>query len=70
MNKRLTNIETKLENIETKLENLIVILKIVEKNGSKMNEHIDFVDNIYNIVKQPLNYLITVKTPDKNNLLK
>jgi hypothetical protein len=67
---KLETIETKLETIETKLETILNILNNVQKDCSKMNEHIDFVDTIYNIVKSPLGFLINIKTPDKNILLK
>jgi hypothetical protein len=57
----LTNIETRLDKIE---ENIIGIKednKAVEKDCSKMREHIDFIEHTYDAVKMPLNYL-------KNNI--
>jgi archaellum component FlaC len=57
----LTNIETRLDKIE---ENIIGIKednKAVEKDCSKMREHIDFIEHTYDAVKMPLHYL-------KNNI--
>ena len=51
-------IEERLKNIELKLE---IILKLLEndlkKNTEKMSNHIDFIETIYENIKNPLGYI-------------
>jgi hypothetical protein len=49
--KKMETIEQKLDTIETILQNDI------SKKCDKMEQHIDFVDNVYSSVKKPLGYL-------------
>ena len=58
MEDKLKLIEARLNNIEDKLDLIIrYIEKDVKKNCSKMGEHIDFIEKIYDNVKNPLGYL-------------
>ena len=53
----LSNIEERLDKIES---NIIVLnegTKVVEKDCSKMREHIDFVEHTYDAIKMPLTYV-------------
>jgi len=43
-----------IKNIETRLN---LIEQVLNKNCSKMEDHINFVESTYNIVRKPLNYL-------------
>lgn len=56
------NIETRIENIEKNIEllneKLDRLLELYEKDCKKMSTHIDFVENVYNRVRRPFNFLI------------
>ena len=56
-NSRLDQIEQKLNNIETKLDLLLEKMEISVKECSKMGEHIDFIENVYDTVKKPLDFI-------------
>lgn len=61
----LTHIYNRLQELNEKIDYntkmLNDILKLinndVKKNCDKMNEHIEFVENVYDAVKSPLNYI-------------
>ena len=60
----IKNINTKLELIDSKLDNIITRLDALEnvslknqKECSKMGNHIDFVENVYENVKHPLGFI-------------
>ncbi len=57
INNKIIHLERKLEIIEQKLDKLIKI-------SNKMDDHIDFVEHSYSIIRGPLNYI-----KDKINLL-
>jgi hypothetical protein len=55
---RMDNIDAKLNDIDTKLIDIFKLLdEQVKPNCSRMNEHINFVEVIYNNVKHPLGFL-------------
>jgi predicted transcriptional regulator len=57
-NDRIDNLERKFETIEKKLDIIIKTLnEDLKKDCKKMGEHIDFVENVYDNVKNPLGYL-------------
>ena len=44
--------------VEEKLDKILKILEgDLTKNCEKMSEHIDFIDNVYDSVKNPLGYI-------------
>jgi tRNA 2-selenouridine synthase SelU len=49
------NLENRLKIIEQKLDRL---LELMENDCKKMSDHIDFVENIYDKVKTPFNYVM------------
>lgn len=51
INSKLINIEKKIENLETNIEKNVII------ECKKMGSHINFVENVYENVKQPLGYI-------------
>jgi len=63
MNKKLDLILEKLSNIEGDISNIKKELEIIKKQTSKMDTHVDFVNNVYEKVEAPLNYVC-----DKFNL--
>lgn len=55
---RINDLERKFEKINEKLDLIIEILnKDLKQNCKKMGEHIDFVENVYDNVKNPLGFL-------------
>jgi hypothetical protein len=55
---RINKLERKFDDINKKLDIIIEILnKDLKKNCKKMGEHIDFVENVYDNVKNPLGFL-------------
>lgn len=51
------DIISRIENIETKLDRIIDILEKNTENCNKMSSHIDFIEAIYDNVKNPLGYI-------------
>ena len=33
-------------------------LKLINNSSQKLNSHIDFIENIYNTLRQPINYIM------------
>jgi len=56
-NSRLDKIEEKLTIIDDKLNLLLEKMEINVKECNKMREHIDFIENVYDTVKNPLNFI-------------
>ena len=55
---RLSNLEAQQQRIEEKLDQILNILQTkVTQNCEKMSEHIDFIENVYDNVKNPLGYI-------------
>ena len=55
---KLKTIEDDIKKINEKLDLILTFLeKDVTENCKKMGEHIDFVENVYDNVKNPLGYL-------------
>jgi archaellum component FlaC len=60
----LKNIQSKIEGMDKRIEGMDKRLDIIEKKTegikqgcSKMEDHIDFIQHTYNIVRRPLNYI-------------
>jgi hypothetical protein len=58
---KILHLESQFKIMENKMDK---ILEILEKDCKKMNDHIDFVENVYDNVKMPFYYLM-----DKANYL-
>ena len=55
---RLNTIDYKLIDLDVKLNKILNLLEDdVQPNCKKMSSHIDFVDNVYDNVKNPLNFV-------------
>ncbi len=52
------NEEKRLKNIEDKLDTILQQLKIIQEKCDKMSSHIDFVDGVYERVKNPFNFIL------------
>jgi hypothetical protein len=64
---KLNEILIKLQKIETDIE-------FLKQGANNMNEHISFVDSVYNTIKNPFYYVINKikpieQIPEKNKLL-
>ena len=73
----IKKIHTRLDKLEEKIDMILDILQgDMKTNSTKMGEHIDFVENVYENVKHPLGYLCNkIKSiagnsiSNKNNLI-
>lgn len=55
---KLDSLEYKLIDLEVKLNKILELLENdVAPNCNKMSSHIDFVDNVYDNVKNPLGFI-------------
>jgi len=52
---KFLELENQFKIIEKKLDK---ILEVLEKDCKKMNDHIDFVENVYDNVKMPFYYIM------------
>ena len=55
INKDLSALKEKMDILEKKLDR---ILELMENDCKKMRDHIDFVENVYDNVKTPFNYVM------------
>jgi uncharacterized coiled-coil DUF342 family protein len=44
--------------INAKLDKLLQLFEIQSANGQKMSKHIDFIENVYDSIKLPFNYIM------------
>ena len=58
----LQKISKRLDLIENRLITLEASNRNIEASGSKLDNHIDFIESIYDQVKRPLYYLIGRET--------
>lgn len=58
LNDKINEIDNKISEIDDKLSDILILLeRDVKPNCNKMNNHIDFIENIYQNVKNPLGFL-------------
>lgn len=55
--KEIAEIKEKIERIELKLDALLEKMDISVEGTTKISEHIDFVENVFDTVKTPLSYI-------------
>jgi hypothetical protein len=48
----------KLIEIEADIKSIKADIEVIKTESSKMNKHVDFVNNVYTHVEQPLNYVV------------
>ena len=51
LNKKINLLSNKIDNIEN------ILSYDIQENCSKMSEHIDFIDNIYENIKHPMHFI-------------
>ena len=70
---KLDSLEEKINDLDDKLSDILILLeRDVKPNCNKMSNHIDFVDNVYDNVKNPLDFMCTkvnVLSGNQNNSL-
>jgi archaellum component FlaC len=54
---RIISIEHEIHKLHVKLDQVIVLLSQTKTSCDKMDRHIDFIDNTYNSLKAPLEYI-------------
>lgn len=67
---KLVSLEYKLVDLEVKLNKILELLEDdINPNCKKMSTHIDFVDNVYDNVKNPLGFICSrvTKLSGENN---
>ena len=57
---KIHDIYNRIERIEYKLDNIKYMLENNIKSNDKMNEHIDFVDSVYNTMKTPITKICNI----------
>jgi uncharacterized protein YaaN involved in tellurite resistance len=57
-----------LQNIEKRLDNIEQILESINKSCKKMDEHIVFIDNVYNNIRKPFTQVLSYYHGDKVDL--
>jgi peptidoglycan hydrolase CwlO-like protein len=57
LDNKLNNLDNKLNNLDNKLDKILELLEKNSKDCEKMSSHIDFIDNVYENVKAPMNYI-------------
>tara|TARA_B100000900_G_scaffold374354_1_gene355585 strand:+ start:750 stop:989 length:240 start_codon:yes stop_codon:yes gene_type:complete len=58
INIKIQNLEDKIDKLEDKIDNILKLLQDdIKPNCNKMNYHIDFIESIYDNVKNPLGFL-------------
>ena len=64
----LKRLETKIDDLDDKLSDILLLLeRDVKPNCNKMSSHIDFIDTIYENVKNPLGYICSKVTKLSDN---
>lgn len=61
--KLLYKILDKLDNIEERLEKLEKEVSYIKDSSNNMNEHISFVENVYDTVKSPFYFIMNKIKP-------
>jgi len=55
---KLDRLEEKINDLDDKLSDILILLeRDIKPNCNKMSGHIDFVDNVYDNVKNPLGFI-------------
>jgi hypothetical protein len=68
LEERINKLELELQMVNEKLDK---ILNILETDCKKMSNHIDFIEEVYDKVKSPFNFVmssITNLIPDKHRI--
>ena len=64
---KLNILENKVNDLDVKLDKILSLLEKNSEDCKKMSSHIDFIDNVYENVRAPLNFVCN--SINNNNLL-
>lgn len=69
LNNQISDIKNKIDDIDLKLDKITKILtEDVKENCDKMANHINFIERVYDKVKNPLGYVFNkIKWVSRNN---
>jgi hypothetical protein len=59
-----------LKRIEERLDNIERVLELNQKSAKKMDEHIEFVDTVYDTVRKPFSKILTYYNGNTVNIEK
>lgn len=57
MDIEINKLNDKIDKLEKKVDKILELLHNINYSSSKMNEHIDFIENTYDTIRMPLNYV-------------
>jgi len=57
LEKKTESIKNELKKIDDKLTDLIILMNDNKRDCEKMSSHIDFIDNVYQKLKTPIDYV-------------
>jgi chromosome segregation ATPase len=63
---KLDDILKKIINIEARIENLEQDIKYLKDGTNNMNEHISFIENVYDTIKNPFYFVMNKIKPIDN----
>ena len=58
-NIKIEDLDKKIEELDKKLDIILEILHSNKSSCKKMGDHIDFIENVYENVKNPLGFICT-----------
>lgn len=70
MKRKSDEIKRYLINIENRLINIEISLEEIKKSNQKMDDHVNFVDGIFETCKKPFNNLLSICTGNNVNIEK
>ncbi|MEE9573262.1 MAG: hypothetical protein V3W20_09455 [Candidatus Neomarinimicrobiota bacterium] len=63
MENKIAKIEQRQQRIEEKLDQIILMLETINSSCGAMDNHISFVENVYSVVRAPLDLTLSVLSP-------
>jgi hypothetical protein len=63
-------IEKYLKSIDSRLQNIEISLEEIKKSNLKLDEHVNFVDSVFETCKKPFNNLLSIYTGSNVNIYK
>lgn len=61
--KRLNNIDQRLDHIEQRLDNIENGVTHIKSSSTHMDQHIEFVETVYDTIKTPFYYILNKVAP-------
>ena len=68
MKKKKKTIKKTLKNIENRLSNIESLLEDIKKSNLKIDNHVDFVDAVFETCIKPFNNLLSIYTGNDVNI--